>query len=164
MATFCSPVQIHGGFANGVAIESLSNSSTEIIDATTSINQLVKHPATSTSVIIDHTFTWKSAGFFPAKSNYNRNNSILENATTVSIPILLYPIPRRGGKFQIVINDVTAVHEIMINDTKGNKVRSYPGFKGSRLVITGLNKGSYLVRIKNLSTKKIFTEKLIMKE
>ena len=97
-------------------------------------------------------------------SCYTRNNSVLLNATTFFIPILLYPIPRRGGKSQIDMEDVTAVYEIIVNDFKGNVVRVYPGFKGSRLVITGLKKGYYLVRIKNLFTKKIITEKLIMKE
>jgi hypothetical protein len=62
------------------------------------------------------------------------------------------------------MDDVTAFYEIIVNDNKGNIVRVYPGFKGSRLEITGLKKGFYLVRIKNLSTKKILTEKLIMKE
>jgi hypothetical protein len=85
-------------------------------------------------------------------------------AEKLSIPILLYPNPATGGKFHIVMDDAAATYEIMVSDASGSTVKSYSGFRGASLVIDGLKNGFYLVSVKDIATKEIFTEKLIVKE
>jgi hypothetical protein len=96
------------------------------------------------------------------KKEYSDIRSV--KAEKLSIPILLYPNPATGGKFNIVMDDAAATYEIMVSDASGKTVKTYSGFRGARLEIDGLKKGFYLVSVKDMSTKEIFTEKLIVKE
>jgi hypothetical protein len=159
MATFCSIAQIEKSYANGMGTESFSYTCSQMDNS-----EPGKHPITYSSSYKYYTYEWRSAGYFQGEPNFNIKRQVSVNASFFPIPILLYPNPPQGRKIELVMKDATATYEISVTDASGNIVRSYQGFRGSRLLISGLKNGNYQVRIKNLSTGKIFTDTLIMKE
>ena len=101
------------------------------------------------------------SGINPIKIPTSIFNNIQASFT---IPVLLYPLQSKRGKLDLVMANPKSVYEIMIIDARGNLVRYYSRFNGPKLEVERLQKGSYLISIKNLDTKKLFTEKLIVKE
>jgi hypothetical protein len=81
-----------------------------------------------------------------------------------SMPVLLYPNPAKGGKVNIALDNASTTYEIMLTDATGKTIKTYNNYNGSNLTIEGLSKGFYLVTVKDLSTREIFTEKLIVKD
>jgi hypothetical protein len=58
-------------------------------------------------------------------------------AEKLSIPILLYPNPAKGGKFYIITENANAGHEVKVNDAAGNLVKSYSNIRSTSLLVEG---------------------------